>query len=439
MIRELRTISRLCDLIYLVMEFFITLIQIGGTLIAILLLMAIIGLFFKRFRKMGLITLVGLVLLLTLTAVYFLSPRTYDRPYLAQQAQWEGISIREAATEAGIYIGAAVHSDNLYRSELLNSFNSLTPEVDLKLGHLFENEQVGTYDFSTADSIVEYALSNGIRVRGHTLVWGKLSAMFKAPDLDAYLEDFPEAERSSILKNLVDTHIKTVLSHYKGKIPQWDVVNEPLEIMGDGELEENVYLKYLGASYIADAFQLAHETDPDLQLVLNEILFNYQDERAEGFYQLVKQLQADGVPIHGVGLQSHILYTIPSIEALRVYIKRFTDLGLEVELTEVDARLRLFGDAEDPYHAQAEFYGELVQTCLDNPGCTGITFWGISDQSCWMDGQMIFPAPNEPFFYDAEYRMKPVMRVLATILTNAKGSRETIHMVEPATNADSEL
>lgn len=391
------------------MEFYIDIIKVIVITISILVLLSVVALFFKRYRKTGMIVLCSIVLSVLLLAAYFLSPRDYEKRYLDNNQQLASISLRQEADRAEFYLGTAISAPQLGNDEINRSFNSLTAENDLKLGLLIVDKQIGVYDFSTADSIVNFAIENDFRLRGHTLIWGKLSSLFKHPDLDAYLSDFPEQERSKILKDLVESHITKVLTRYQGKIAQWDVVNEPLEILGSGELEENVFYRYLGPDYIESAFRLAHQLDPEAELFLNELLFNYHDERAEAYFQLVRKMKEDGIPIHGVGFQSHVLYSVPSMDNIKNYIKKFTDLGLKVEFTEVDARLRLFGDAEDPYQAQADFYGELLGVCLDNPGCTGITFWGYTDAVCWLNNQMIFPEPNEPFFFDHELNPKPVI------------------------------
>jgi endo-1,4-beta-xylanase len=391
------------------MEFYVDIIKVVAVIVSILVLLSVVSLFIRRYRKTGLIVLCSTIALILLIAAYYLSPRTYERHYLQQGQELSAISLRQEAERSRFYLGTAINAPHLGVDEVNRSFNSLTPENDLKLGLLIVDKQIGVYDFSTADSIVDFAIQNNFRIRGHTLVWGKLSSLFKHPDLDAYLSDFPEQDRPEILKNLVESHIKVVLTRYQGKIAQWDVVNEPLEILGSGELEENVFYRYLGPGYIESAFRLAHELDPQAELFLNELLFNYHDERAEAYYQFVLKMKEDGVPIHGVGFQSHVLYSVPSMDNIKSYIKKFTDLGLKVEFTEVDARLRLFNNYEDPYRAQAEFYGQLLGVCLDNPGCTGITFWGYTDAACWLSNQLIFPEPNEPFLFDRELNPKPVI------------------------------
>ena len=326
--------------------------------------------------------------------------------------EYSNIPLREMADKAGFYIGSIGGVDMISRPEFTSAVNSVTPERALKMQGVFKNMEVGNYDFTEGDAIVDFALDKNLRVRGHTLIWGKLSHYFKAPDLDKYLSNFPEQERTGILKKIFEDHIITMLNHYQGRVGVWDVVNEPLELFGNGELEENVYSRYLGENYIEEAFRLAHEVDPELKLYLNEQLMNYHDERARGLLELVRKLQQNNVPIHGIGLQSHIPLELPDLNNMRNYLKEIEEMGLEVELTEVDVRLILFKDAEDPYEAQAKFYAELLKVCLESPACKGITFWGFTDAHSWMDGSWMFPKPNEPYFYDKDMNPKPIIKAL---------------------------
>jgi glyoxylase-like metal-dependent hydrolase (beta-lactamase superfamily II) len=182
-----------------------------------------------------------------------------------------------------------------------------------------------------------------------------------------------------------------------------------MSLFHPGKLENNVYLKYLGEDYIARSFELAHSVDSDLKLILNENLLSYTDKTAKAFLALVKQLKENKVPIHGVGIQSHIgSVRDTSIVELSNFIKSITDLGLEVEITELDARLKLFNGAEDPYEAQGKYYGRILKACLDNPLCKGLTFWGFSDNRSWEDSMsMFFPKPNEPYMFDGDLNPKP--------------------------------
>ena len=373
------------------------------------------------------LTMLSVLVSLALASWVYL-PRSYTRGYesesrrtLLAEAIRQRFQISQVdASLKGIHVGAAVRSTNqLYRSTTERLFTSVTPENALKLGsvlkHLPSNALTDEliYDFSAADIIVDEALAKGLRVRGHALVFGKLSDQFKSPDLERWLQRFPESERKAQLQALMQKHIETVIHHYKGRIDQWDVVNEVMQLFGRGDMEQNVFYRHLGAGYIAWALGVARGADPELKLYLNEQFNSYDDSRAQAFIQLVANLKQSGVPLDGVGIQGHHLFDTPSINSLQYFMESLANLGVTIEITELEARLRIFGSAADPYVAQGEHYRDVVKACLDVSACTGVTFWGYNDSISWMDELwFLFPKPNEAYLLDAKNREKPAVELI---------------------------
>ena len=398
-----------------------TSLKIYLAIIVLIVLSLIVMVFLKRTRRVALVSLAIISAAAIGSGIYFFKPKHYEKRYLSKSAEWRDLGLRALADSAHFFIGAIPGGVEITDPIFKNNFNSVTLENALKMGPLFKNGEVGNYDFSAADKLVDEGLANNMRVRGHTLVWGKQSDLFKNPDLNVWLNTFPEDERSDKLRNLMLTHIDTVLSHFKGRIKIWDCVNEVTDFMEAGKLEDNVYSRYLTHAYIADAFKHAHKVDPDLKLFLNEQINEYQGKQAELFLHLVKKLKADQVPIHGVGIQSHIMFNQDTaIASLHNFVNKLADLGLEVEITEVDLRLRLFDGDQDPYAAQGKYYGRLVKMCMSNPACKGVTFWGSTDKYCWMDGMPIFAKPNEPYLFDAEQNPKPGLYEIYHVLAAGK-------------------
>jgi endo-1,4-beta-xylanase len=286
-------------------------------------------------------------------------------------------------------------------------FNSITPENDLKWGRLVSKDDVTAYDFSTADSIVDFAIKNGMRVRGHVLVWGRAIDFFHAPDLTELLKDLNEDQIQDTLNFLIHNNIKEVLTHFRGRIHTWDCVNEPLEVF-NGKLDNNTLYKYLGKGYIANSFRWAHEVDPTVSLFLNEQFNTYDSEKAMAFLELCRELVEDDVPIHGVAIQAHAMFTIPELGAFTKFLSEIASMGLKIEIAEMDARLRLFANEEDPYQAQGDFYREFTRICLDNPAVQGITVWGINDPG-WYNNLGVFNwhRPNDPLLFDSKLNPKP--------------------------------
>jgi endo-1,4-beta-xylanase len=272
---------------------------------------------------------------------------------------------------------------------------------------------VGSYDFGDADSIADFAASAGVRLRGHTLLW--------RDQLPADFVDTVEAatDPAAKLRELIDEHLSTVIPRYRDVVAVWDVVNEPLRQF-TGDLDPNIFGRTLGEGYIDEAFRRAHELDPDAQLVLNEFLLFYGlgtplDHKAQGFVDLVKRLLDRGVPIHGVGVQAHFfglepgLFPLPTREDFENFLRALADLGVAVELTELDVSINYFQGAPDPFARQAEFYGEVVGACMAVPKCTAVTTWGLGDSRTWLDVVPPFNilAPHEPLLFDALLEPKP--------------------------------
>ena len=357
------------------------------------------------------------VIVLVAFSWYYIQPKVYPETYL-EQAPNSVEYLTDAAKNRGFYIGTAVSNRTEGKENAPKYFNSITPENELKWGRLI-GEDLRTYDFSQADSIVDFGLQHNVRIRGHVLVWGRAADFFKSPDLRTLLKDVPEDKMPDTLQYLIKNNIVTVLERYRGKISQWDVVNEPLNVF-DGGFDENIYYEYLGKEYIANSFRWAHEVDPAVTLFLNEQFDQYDSEKAHSFIKLVEELVKENVPIHGVGIQAHAMFTIPKIEPFRAFISKMAGLGLTVEITELDARLRLFDCHEDPYLAQGRFFQEFSAACLENPACTGITVWGISDRSDWYDNMGVFRMhrPNKSTPFDAEMNAKPAYYGLLNAMKN---------------------
>lgn len=379
----------------------------------------------RRAVKLLLLTGAGVALLLSASAAYLFWPRSpYPRPYLQGASVAAAPPLASLAEQVQLHIGAAVHDTEVeaFTAAAGRDFNSMTPANALKWGNLLEGGKLGKYDFRAADELVDLGLAKQTRVRGHALVWGRFAGQGYPADLEQVLKAAADPKRA--LEQISSEHIATVLRHFHGRIAQWDIVNEPLDLRKP-EWDDSVFYRTLGPEFVAQSFRLAHAADPSLELVLNEQLQSYDDEHAQLFFDVVRQLRDSGVPIHGVGLQSHVMMEVPSVATIESYLRRFTELGLFVEITELDARLRLFSDSPDPYAAQGRFFQEITAACLRVPRCRGITVWGISDRFSWFDSFPPFQwmKPNEPLLFDHDGRRKPAYTGVVEALQQAPAER----------------
>ncbi len=377
----------------------------------------IVGLI-KRSKYRWIATALFLTELSLLAVVYFkyFTAKNYSRDYLNDPVPKAG-SLVEIANRKGFFIGAAVNkSDNPVFAQLVpREFNSITPENQTKWRQLLVDGKIGKYDFSEADAIVDYALKHGVRVRGHTLIWGKFSGHTYPKELDGTIAvaDDPASE----LRKVMREHIETVMGHFKGRISTWDAVNEPLSMDGP-YLDKNIFLNTLGRSYIAETFKIAHEVDPEATLFLNEQFGTYKGKHVEVFFELLEWLIEAGVPIYGVGIQAHNIFKTHDLDAFHQFIDRVAKLDLKVEVTEFDARIRLFDKFPDPYRAQGEYMAEYARICIENPACIGFTLWGLSDAGTWFDYVPPFSGmpPNDPLLFDTALRPKPAYSPMSKAL-----------------------
>lgn len=318
-------------------------------------------------------------------------------------------TLRSLAANSKRYVGVALMPELLSEPRLsqlaAQQFNSLTPEIHMKWDTV--EPEPGQFHFEPGDQLVAFAERHGMRVRGHTLVWHN------------QLAPWVSALQGGALGAALQRHVRTTAAHWRGKLAQWDVVNEA--VGADGALRSDSPFTALGYDYIAEAFRAAHEADPAAALYYND--YDIEDPakpKAEGAYELVRRLKADGVPIHGMGFQMHVdPRDWPSPQRIKENLERYAALGLQLEITELDVPLgELAGDLQQKLAEQARLAHDIIAACLSVPACRGITFWGISDHHSWLNLPLYSAqrgrGPHLPLLFDADYRPKPMFeRALA--------------------------
>jgi endo-1,4-beta-xylanase len=308
-----------------------------------------------------------------------------------------------------LLLGAAVDTralqeESAYRRVLAHEYNSVTPENAMKFAFVHPGRH--RYDFADADRIVAFARAHDMKVRGHTLVWYR-----EAPDW-VTKGTWTRTQLERVLRD----HIKRVVGRYRGKVAEWDVVNEALD--RDGKLRDSVWTRVIGPDYIPLAFEWAHEADPDARLFYNDFDLELPGPKARAAVELVRKLKADGVPIDGVGIQAHELTVRkPTPPQLDSALRSFTDLGLDVAITELDVGLHLAASRHE-LAEQADIYRDVLDACLDVSRCTSFTTWGFTDRHSWVPGEVDGFGAALPF--DREYRVKPAARALRDRLAQGR-------------------
>jgi len=326
------------------------------------------------------------------------------------------------AFKSNFLIGSAVNDnlvskkDSLGEQIVLTEYNTITPENSMKWMYM-EPEQ-GKFEFETADKYIDFSTKNDIAFIGHNLVWHS--------QLAGWVEKIESKEElSASLKN----HVQTVAARYSGKIHGWDVVNEALN--EDGTLRNSLFLKQLGPDYLINSFKWAEEADPKAELYYNDYNMTRQEKRA-GAIKLVKDIQASGARIDGIGMQAHWGLEDPTLEEIETSILEYSDLGIQVMITEFDITVlpnpwdlegaevsQNFEGSEhmNPYTKElpdsvntqlAQRYKDIFSLFKKHSDkISRVTFWGINDGVSWLNSWPIEERTNYPLLFDREYNRKP--------------------------------
>ena len=318
-----------------------------------------------------------------------------------------------AVAPSGFAIGAAVAggghhttagypdpftSDAVLREQLTSEFSSLTPENQLKWESV--HPDVTTYDFGPADAIVDFAERNRQSVRGHTLLWHQQNPGW-LPTGEVTDED---------LREILQDHVSTVVGHYAGRIRAWDVANEILDESGEPR-QENPWIGRMGLDVVADAFRWAHEADPAAVLYLNDYGIEQPGPKADAYYELARQLLAEGVPLGGMGFQGHLSFDYPYPSGLQQNLQRFADLGLEVAITELDVRMPVDpAPGVELQEEQARWFADVLDACLKVSRCESVTLWGTNDRYSWVPS--VFPGEGFATPWNDDSTRKPAYKSL---------------------------
>jgi endo-1,4-beta-xylanase len=295
-----------------------------------------------------------------------------------------------AATGSGLFLQQSSRGDTL-RSVLAREFDMMWSGNFMKFETLRPTRSTFRYD--RADTMVEFGDRHGIRARGHTLVWHNQNP--------AWLTGGNWTREQAI--ELMYEHIDGVVGHFRGRLAAWDVVNEAVE--GNGDLRNTFWLQRIGPDYIELAFRRAHQVDPEVPLYYNDYNIEWVGSKSTGVLNLVRDLLERGVPVHGVGFQGHFTSgQVPSKEALKTNLARFAALGLDIQITELDIRMRMPATAAD-YQRQAQEYERVVLACVETPRCNAVLIAGIWDGESWVPGT--FPGFDDALLFDRDFQPKP--------------------------------
>ena len=317
--------------------------------------------------------------------------------------------------DVGVSLSMDVLKGEKAQKLVIDEFSSITAENCMKPEPLSPTK--GTYLFGEADSLINFAQSNGKKIRGHALLWH-----YQSPDW--FFDPTPDGEKPSkeIIFGRLRTYIHDVVGHFKGRVYAWDVVNEAISDKADEYLRVSKWSEHCGEEFIMKAFQYAHEADPNAELYYND--YNVIDpvKRAK-IIKLISRIQAQGIPITGLGIQAHWNVAEPTRPQLMETIEQLSVLNIKLHITEMDLRVTtatLGGQltAEEKEKAVYKFTPKLSKRQADQYEMLfdvfrqyshiieNVTFWCLSDGNTWLDRRWNNEGKNFPLLFNPELERK---------------------------------
>ena len=362
----------------------------------------------------------------------------YNDPGIDEMADKK--SLKYYANQNGKCIGTAI---SLYKNDLTNSslaeteavgfqFNMLVAENEMKPEAFGgQNGKFNLYNSTDASKIVNFARTKKMAMRGHCLVWNQQSPTWISSDGGKTNDkNWTRQQALDIMKN----HITNVVGFYKGKVREWDVVNECLDdnqpavrTNPEGyDMKKNcVWQQAIGDDYVDSAFVYAHQADPDAELYLNDYGVELQGKaKSAAFYNLAVRMKNAGIPIDGVGLQCH--FSIGDVDSLRLdqTVSRFEEVGLKCIITELDMGIPDTSDAS--LEEQARSYRVITDIMLNHDNCPSMVIWGLKDNNSWRESSspLLFTAQLDK--KPAYYAVRSALRHRALIESGIRAVRQTV-------------
>lgn len=305
--------------------------------------------------------------------------------------------------------------DLTLENEILRTqFNSLTPEVALKMHNIAISPD--SIDFSEADAMMEFAEENNMRVHGHVILFEKSVPQwaFEYENQNVWTEE----EWEYWLQN----YIETVVGRYKDRIAAWDVVNE---IASDVGIRTNDYFWYrvIGPDFLEKAFKWVEEADPNAKLFINDNFQELIPNKNRVVVEIANNLRARGCKIDGIGYQNHIVLPIIQGTYARNYAayRVAADAGYLVHVSELDIGTNILGQTNSQsdlqHRIQRKSYNELARAYIDAVPPNqrwGITLWNIADPNAFsnllkifIDVRILGGQQEYPLLFDNDYQAKP--------------------------------
>ena len=359
----------------------------------------------------------------------------------------QSTTLRPLADAAETSLGAAVDVDALddagYRTLLVDHVNLVSTKGDLSMA-VVQPEQ-GVFDFSRAEAIVDFAVEHDMVARGHELISGAVPGWVGAGTWTA-------ESLGQVLRDQVTAVVEHFRERNPGVIVQWDVVGDAF--LADGTPRPTIWQQVIGDDHLRIAFEAAREADPGALLFYDDFYDDVavtQDAVASGVpivpganaerttcdavpkcvgvRDRIAALVADGVPIDGVGFQSHLFSPDPA--DFNQFTAWVGELGLSWAVTEFDVPLPVTEiSSSETLEFQARVYADALAACVDAAGCDTFVTWGITDR--------FSPIPAETggafdgaLWFDVNDQPKPALDAMAQVLSE-RGPPVSAPSTDPA-------
>lgn len=322
-------------------------------------------------------------------------------------------------------IGVAVNMRNIANPEQIaiikKDFNSLTAENDMKPQPT--ESAYGQFNWENADKIADFCRTNGIKLRGHCLIWHAQIGKWMYQDEKGNL-----VSKEKLFANMKH-HITAIVQRYKDVIYAWDVVNEAISDGGrqggrpgieqqSGPYRNSPLYQIAGDEFIKKAFIYAREADPNVQLFYND--YNAADPgKCDRIYNMVKAMKEEGVPIDGIGMQGHYNIYGPDMDDVDAALTKYATIVKHIHITELDIRANAEMGGQLNFSREGSNINQVVKTLQEDQYTRlfrvlrkhkdvvdNVTFWNLSDRDSWLG------ARNYPLPYDENYEPKPVYHLI---------------------------
>lgn len=335
-------------------------------------------------------------------------PVNYDKvPALKSLADFPiGMEVAAADEERSIF------KKTEQQAVLKYHFNSLVAGVIMKMRHLHPEEN--SFTFADADELVKFAEDNNMLMHGHTLIWHWDS------EIPAWMKSY-----SGDWDAMMHKHVYEIVSHYKGRVKSWDVVNEAVDTTSPttADYRKTIFFDAMGKEYIENAFVSARQADSEAELYYNDFAIEDNGAKLQFTLSMIDDFIKRKIPIDGIGFQMHTDLYWPSISAIKASFAAAAARNIKVKITELDIAVNRRPEAATYLTGeisllQKERYKQIIKAYLEAvPPAqrAGITIWGLVDGETWM--RQWSDRLEWPLLFHDNYSVKPAFYGMSEALS----------------------